>query len=61
MDISDWMFQLHFVSGEDVEITIHPIRSEQDSFRTYDFSDLVGILSWQGDPVIAQRSLRDEW
>ena len=50
-----------FVSGEDVEITIHPIRIEQDSPQTYDFSNLAGTLSWQGDPVVAQRSLRDEW
>ena len=27
----------------------------------YDFSDLIGKLSWQGDPVAMQRKLRDEW
>jgi hypothetical protein len=27
----------------------------------YDFSDLVGRLTWQGDAAVMQRSLRDEW
>jgi hypothetical protein len=27
----------------------------------YDFSDLVGKLSWHGDAVATQRQLRDEW
>lgn len=27
----------------------------------YDFSDLAGRLTWQGDAVVVQRSLRDEW
>ena len=27
----------------------------------YDFSDLVGKLSWKGDPVTIQRALRNEW
>lgn len=29
--------------------------------ENYRFSDLCGKLSWQGDAVAAQRSLRDEW
>jgi len=28
---------------------------------TYRFSDLCGTLSWKGDALAAQRSLRDEW
>jgi hypothetical protein len=28
---------------------------------SYRFSDLCGTLSWKGDAVAAQRSLRDEW
>jgi len=28
---------------------------------TYRFTDLCGTLSWKGDAVAAQRSLRDEW
>ena len=27
----------------------------------YDFSDLLGKLSWSGDVVSEQRALRDEW
>jgi hypothetical protein len=27
----------------------------------YDFSDLAGRLTWQGDAVTVQRTLRDEW
>jgi hypothetical protein len=27
----------------------------------YDFSDLVGRLSWRGDAIAVQRKLRDEW
>jgi hypothetical protein len=27
----------------------------------YDFTDLSGKLSWQGDAVAVQRKLRDEW
>lgn len=27
----------------------------------YDFSDLIGKLTWTGDPVSEQRALRDEW
>lgn len=27
----------------------------------YNFSDLCGSLSWKGDAVAVQRSMRDEW
>jgi hypothetical protein len=27
----------------------------------YDFSDIAGKLTWLGDSVATQRSLRDEW
>lgn len=27
----------------------------------YCFSDLCGKLSWQGDAVVTQRNMRDEW
>jgi hypothetical protein len=27
----------------------------------YDFSDLLGTLTWRGDAVAEQRRLRDEW
>lgn len=35
--------------------------SSQTEERKYDFSDLVGRLKWDGDPVMEQRRLRDEW
>jgi hypothetical protein len=28
---------------------------------SYKFTDLCGTLSWKGDAVAVQRSLRDEW
>ena len=37
---------------EPVKITSNPC---------YDFSDLLGKLSWSGDAVSEQRALRDEW
>ncbi|MBW4692636.1 MAG: hypothetical protein KME27_12820 [Lyngbya sp. HA4199-MV5] len=50
------------VSGDvEVKMTIQPIQSEQSFAATYDFSDLAGTLNWQGDSVVAQRNLRDEW
>lgn len=29
--------------------------------RKYDFSDLIGKVKFDGDPVAYQRSIRDEW
>jgi hypothetical protein len=29
--------------------------------HNYDFTNLAGKLIWKGDPVAAQRKLRDEW
>ena len=29
--------------------------------QTYNFSDIVGKLEWQGDAVQEQRKIRDEW
>lgn len=29
--------------------------------RKYDFSDLIGKVKFDGDPVAYQRSVRDEW
>lgn len=33
----------------------------QTNGSKYDFADLAGKLSWQGDAVATQRTLRDEW
>lgn len=35
--------------------------SSQTNGSKYDFVDLAGKLSWQGDAVVTQRKLRDEW
>jgi hypothetical protein len=52
----------HLGAGEvDVVVVLNPgVASEKEALR-YDFSDLMGRLSWQGDPVAVQRTLRDEW
>lgn len=34
--------------------------AKDESSSKYDFSDLMGRLSWEGDPVAMQRMLRDE-
>lgn len=34
---------------------------EEESQQKYRFSDLVGKLEWDGDPVAEQRAIRDEW
>ncbi|MBN3962038.1 MAG: hypothetical protein HWQ39_25300 [Nostoc sp. NMS8] len=45
----------------DIVVVLNPISSEEKQQPSYDFSDLVGRLTWQGDAVGAQRDLRDEW
>ncbi len=44
----------------DVVIVLNPTITEDSEVNIYDFSDLAGQLSWQGDGVEIQRSLRDE-
>ena len=34
---------------------------DDDKPRKYDFSDLIGKIKFEGDPVAYQRSIRDEW
>ena len=43
------------------EKMMKPITSSEKSQFKYDFSDLAGQLTWQGDAVAMQRDLRDEW
>ncbi len=46
-------------AGEvELVITLNPVEKRDTK---YDLSDLSGKLSWTGDPVTIQRSLRDEW
>ena len=37
------------------------IQPKTRSEKKYDFSDLVGKLQWQGDPLEIQKKMRDEW
>lgn len=45
----------------DIVIVLNPVSLTNKSPSKYDFSDLMGRLIWQGDLVVAQRTLRDEW
>ena len=44
-----------------VVIVMNPVISSEKSQFKYDFSDLVGKLTWKEDAVAMQRNLRDEW
>ncbi|MEM6427717.1 MAG: hypothetical protein AAF708_00655 [Deinococcota bacterium] len=46
-----------------VELVI-VVNRKQDKHKkssNYDFSDLIGKLTWQGDALSVQRALREEW
>ena len=45
----------------DLVVIVNPVTDESKRQNSYDFSDLEGTLSWQGDAVATQRQLRDEW
>ncbi|MEH1925946.1 hypothetical protein [Nostoc sp.] len=44
-----------------IVVVLNPVSSEGKQQASYDFSDLVGRLTWQGDVVAMQRTLRNEW
>jgi hypothetical protein len=44
-----------------IVLVLNPVPTPQPSSPNYDFSDLVGRLTWQGNAVETQRALRDEW
>jgi len=44
----------------DLLLVIDPASKDTEETK-YDFSDLVGKLSWKGNAVIIQRELRNEW
>jgi hypothetical protein len=49
-------------AGEvNIVVVVNPVASDTKQQPSYDFSDLVGRLTWQGDAVAMQRTLRDEW
>ena len=43
------------------EVINNDISEKANKQNKYDFSDLKGKLSWQGEAVTVQRQLRDEW
>jgi hypothetical protein len=45
----------------DVVVVLTPVSCDENPQPRYDFSDLAGRLTWQGDAVAIQRTLRDEW
>ena len=44
----------------DLVVIVNPVTDESKGQNSYNFSDLEGTLSWQGDAVATQRQLRDE-
>lgn len=47
------------LAAGDVEVMI--VLQPSQPRQTYDLSDLVGKLRWQGDAIAVQKALRDEW
>jgi len=45
----------------DLVVIVNPVADDEKKQNSYDFSNLEGKLSWQGDAVGTQRRLRDEW
>lgn len=45
----------------DLVVILNPSTDEAEKQNYYDFSDLEGALSWQGDAVATQKQLRNEW
>ncbi len=56
--------KLSIPEGRRIRVTLESPKDE-DSHAAhsarYDFSDLVGKLSWRGDALKEQRRIRDEW
>lgn len=44
-----------------VVVVLNPVSLDGKQKASYQFSDLAGRLTWQGDAVAIQRNLRDEW
>ncbi|WP_246163214.1 MULTISPECIES: hypothetical protein [Brasilonema] len=44
-----------------IVVVLNPVSSSGKQKLNYDFSDLVGRLTWRGDALCMQRTLRDEW
>lgn len=44
-----------------VVVVVNLVSAAEKQKLKYDFSDLVGRLTWEGDAVAMQRTLRNEW
>ena len=47
-----------FSLNKEIEVTII---FQEEEVNKYDFSDLAGKLSWKGDGLALQKTLRNEW
>ncbi|MDP8933550.1 MAG: type II toxin-antitoxin system ParD family antitoxin [Cyanobacteriota bacterium] len=52
---------LQLLKEREISVVVNPVSSEGKQKSSYDFSDLLGRLTWQGDALTMQRNLRDEW
>ncbi|NJK69723.1 MAG: type II toxin-antitoxin system ParD family antitoxin [Microcoleus sp. SU_5_3] len=52
---------LRLLKEREVLVVLNPVSPDVKQKPRYDFSDLVGRLTWQGDALTMQRNLRDEW
>ncbi|WP_377479230.1 MAG: type II toxin-antitoxin system ParD family antitoxin [Microcoleus anatoxicus] len=52
---------LQLLKELEILVVLNPVSSDGKQTPSYDFSDLVGRLTWRGDAVTMQRNLRDEW
>ncbi|AFZ10030.1 addiction module antidote protein, CC2985 family [Oscillatoria nigro-viridis PCC 7112] len=50
---------LRLLKEREVLVVLNPVSSEEKQKSSYNFSDLVGRLTWQGDAVTMQRNLRE--
>ena len=59
--------KLSFPEGRRVRVTLESDQDNDtvdftaDRSARYDFSDLIGKLTWRGDALNEQRRIRDEW
>ncbi|MEH2230094.1 MAG: hypothetical protein V7K71_10685 [Nostoc sp.] len=44
-----------------IVVVLNPVASDRTQKSDYDFSDLAGKLLWEGDALVMQKVLRDEW
>jgi hypothetical protein len=47
-----------FTLNKEIEVTI---TFDEEKTNKYDFSDIAGKLSWKGDGLTFQKTLRNEW